>query len=160
MPSVKPASAEGWSTAAYVYQHLIVGLGFNTRIPVDYNLLRWLLDAPRGRTADRDGLTWLWKQLAGSYCLLVASVHPIVNEWISRGRDDAEDPHGLIGVREWFDDTIWGAGKTGLDSKMLDDVTVEDVIAKIAWLETEPGRKVVQKVWETARRHRSGVPGL
>ena len=163
--------------AAYSFMHLLIGLGFNPRMRVDHNLLRWLLDAPRGSApyaSGGGGELWLWKQIAGSYCLAVAAAHPEVELWTSmppgspeRRAAEAADVDGLIAARKWFDGLLRPHG--GADGDTNSDATSERMTAwatakaytdKIEWLDTDEGRKLVARMWRDTLQHPVGFVSL
>ena len=167
-----------------IYCHLVVGLGSNPRVPTDYHLLRWMLDAPRGENASiayaapGGGETWMWKQAAGLYCLVVASSHPVVEAWARLPVGSAErwvaewgDPDGLIETRRWFDGLLrpgensdWSnlgeftmtGGVNEIAERFLDWSTTRAIIDKLAWLETDDGRRLATRLWKDASRQPYG----
>lgn len=159
----------------YTFSHLILGVGFNPRVAVDHHLLRWMIDAPRGDAAvaaytrPGGGDTWMWKQTAGLYCLLVASAHPEVEAWAAlppnsheRRAAEALDADGLIKIRRWYDGLLRPEDEEDLDEastkrwevaeRFLDWSTTQAVIDKLAWLETDEGRRMAIRVWRDAER--------
>jgi len=175
MPQVVAKSFQGWGTACYTFSHLVLGLGFNPTVTVDHNLLRWMLDAPRGAAAEAayarpgGGDTWMWKTAGGMYCLLVASTHPEVDVWANlplgsaeRRAAESRDVDGLIRIRKWYDGLIRpdNGEEEKLDEastklwevaeRFLDWSTTQAVIDKLEWLETDEGRRLATRVWRDA----------
>ena len=173
LPNFAAGSANGWSMVLLMYGHLVVGLGSNPRVPIDHNLLRWMLDAPCGAAAPAgpspcSGELWMWKRAAGLYCLVVASSHPQVETWSrlpvdSKERRIAEekDADGLIQTRRWFDGLLrpegngdetkaGGPSTSKVAERFLDWSTTKAIINKLAWLETAEGRRLVTRLWKDA----------
>jgi len=163
--------------AAYSFMHLGIGLGFNPRVRVDHNLLRWLVDAPRGTApyaGGGGGQLWLWKQIAASYCLAVAAAHPRAAAWArlppggpERREAEAADADGLIAARRWFDGLLRPGGEADGDTDVDDAAermagwpTAEAFVDKLEWFDTDEGRKLATRVWRDAMHQPYGLVSL
>lgn len=168
LPNARPGSAEAWSLVAYASMHLLVGLGFNPRVPVDHRLLRWLLDSAGAGT----GGPWMWRLVAGAYCLVVAASHPEAEAWArlppaARAAAESADPDGLIGARKWYDGLLrpgegdgGGAGEPDAATRLISWETAETFLGKIGWLDTDEGRRLATRVWRDAQRQPYGFMQL
>ena len=155
--------------------HLMVGLGFNPRVPVDHNLLWWMVNAPQDACSatNGDAEMWMWKQVAGAYCLIAASSHPEAEAWacLPPGSDErraaeARDDDGIIKARKWYDELLRpedeGAGSNPDDiaTRFLSWDTAQALIDKFEWLDTEEGRRLATRVWKDARQQPYGFISL